>query len=224
MWDGVVERLDTQRYRPLALDLPGHGRGIPVTAPVTFESCVSAVLEASPDRFALCGYSMGGRIALHVALAAPERVSRLILVSSSPGIEDDAERAARHTADLALAGELERAGLEPFVERWSRQELFAEDPPAVVELARADQRRNDPVSLAAALRGLSTGAMPSLWRDVEQLRMPVRVVAGDRDAKFRALGERLCRSLPDARMLVLAGGHRLALENPHGVADALRGA
>src|SRR5580704_9624675 len=82
-WKAVVAALDRERYRPLTLDLPGHGEAADAERPITFAGCVAYVLARSPERFALCGYSMGGRIALHVALAAPARVSRLVLVSST---------------------------------------------------------------------------------------------------------------------------------------------
>src|SRR5439155_9408893 len=72
-WDGVG-------IDPIAPDLPGHGTAADVR-PVSFEVCVERVLAAAPERFVLAGYSLGGRIALHVALAAPERVSRLVLLS-----------------------------------------------------------------------------------------------------------------------------------------------
>src|ERR1700728_4014819 len=85
-WDGVIAALDRERYRPLALDLPGHGEAADAERRITFAGCVEHVLARSPERFALCGYSLGGRVALHVALAAPERVSRLVLVSTSAGI------------------------------------------------------------------------------------------------------------------------------------------
>src|SRR5271170_4491012 len=101
-WDGVIAALDRERYRPLALDLPGHGEAAGAKRRITFAGCVADVLARSPERFTLCGYSMGGRIALHVALAAPERVARLVLVSCSAGISDDVERARRRRADGAL--------------------------------------------------------------------------------------------------------------------------
>ena len=77
--------LDPERYRPLALDLPGHGEAADARGPITFAGCVEQVLARGPERFALCGYSLGGRVALHVALAAPERVSRLVLIVRQPG-------------------------------------------------------------------------------------------------------------------------------------------
>jgi 2-succinyl-6-hydroxy-2,4-cyclohexadiene-1-carboxylate synthase len=220
-WDGVAERLQREGYRPLAPDLPGHGEAADSERPISFAGCVRHVLASGPERFVLGGYSMGGRIALHVALSAPERVSRLVLVATSPGIANQAERAERQRADRGLADELERIPFEDFIERWRRQPLFAEDPPEVGERARADQRRNRPDAVAAALRGIGTGEMEPLWERLPELAMPVSVVVGERDAKFRAIGERMLGLLPDARMLVIPGGHGLPLENPEGVAQTI---
>jgi 2-succinyl-6-hydroxy-2,4-cyclohexadiene-1-carboxylate synthase len=213
-WDRVVAELRPERYLALALDLPGHGERAEQDAEITFDSCVQYVLARSPDRFALCGYSLGGRVALHVALVAPERVARLVLVASSAGIEDDDERAQRRAADRQLADELERIPYEQFIERWRTQPLFADDPPEVGALAREDQRRNRPAALAEVLRGLGTGEMQPLWSRLGELEMPVTVVVGERDAKFRALGQRMVGRMPDAELAVISGGHGLPLENP----------
>jgi 2-succinyl-6-hydroxy-2,4-cyclohexadiene-1-carboxylate synthase len=218
-WDGVIACLSPERYRPLALDLPGHGEYADCAAhPISFAGCVEHVLARAPERFALCGYSLGGRVALHVALVAPERVSRLVLVSTTAGIDDASERAGRSAADHRLADELEWVPFEEFIERWRAQPLFAEDPPEVDALAREDQRRNRPDALAAVLRGVGTGEMAPLWGRLSELTMPVAVLAGDRDAKFQALGRRMVDLLPDAGLIVVAGGHGLPLENPAAIA------
>jgi 2-succinyl-6-hydroxy-2,4-cyclohexadiene-1-carboxylate synthase len=222
-WDGVVAGLDHERYLPLALDLPGHGAAADAERPITFPGCVAHVLAAGPERFVLCGYSQGGRIALHVALDAPERVSRLVLVSTSAGIEDPAARAQRRVADHLLADELERIPLEDFIERWRAQPLFAGEPPEVGRLAREDQRRNRPDALAAALRGIGTGEMEPLWDCLAELQMPVTVLVGARDEKFQASGKRMTELLPDAQFVVVPGGHGLPLENPAAVAVTIGG-
>lgn len=220
-WDGVIERLDGERYRALALDLPGHGSRAEDPRPITFQACVERVLASAPERFVLCGYSLGGRVALHVALAAPERVRRLVLVACDPGIEDERERAARRQADERLARALEGEPFEDFIERWRTQPLFAQDPPEVGRLAREDQRRNDPLALAAVMRGLGTGTMEPLWGRLGELAMPVTFLAGERDRKFTAIGERVRRECPDCRLIVVRGGHGLPLENPSEVVAAL---
>jgi 2-succinyl-6-hydroxy-2,4-cyclohexadiene-1-carboxylate synthase len=221
-WDGVIARLSPEeRYRPLALDLPGHGAHADAPRPITFAGCVEHVLSRCPERFVLCGYSLGGRMALHVALHAPERVSRLVLVASTAGIEDPAERAARRRADRRLADEIEQAPLAEFVARWCSQPMFAEDPPEVDALARTDYARNPPAAIAAVLRGIGTGEMMPLWDGLGELTMPAAVLAGDRDVKFQALGRRMAQLMPHAGMTVVPGGHRLPLETPAAVAECV---
>lgn len=223
-WDEVLAHLPGERYRPLALDLPGHGEQLDASRPISFDSCVSSVLARSPDRFVLGGYSMGGRIALHVALQAPQRVARLVLISATAGIEDPLERALRRESDDRLAGEIEQGSIEDFSGRWRAQPMFAEDPPEVDRLARADQARNHPAGLAASLRGVGTGRMQPLWERLGELRMPVTILVGERDRKFHALGRRMADLLADATFTLVPGGHALPLESPTAVADALTGA
>ena len=169
-WDLVVDRLDRELYEPVALDLRGHGEARE-RRPVSFETIVDDVLETAPGRFVLCGYSMGGRIALQVALAAPERVTRLVLVATTAGLEDAAEREERVAADERLAAAAERGTIEDFARRWCGQPLFADDPPHVGAQARRDIARNDPAALAEALRGIGTGRMEPLWGRLAELTM-----------------------------------------------------
>ena len=242
-WDGVVKLLAPERYTPLALDLPGHGearglpgreeawslpgreeaRGLPgrEQAGIDFDACVGYILGQSPERFVLVGYSLGGRLGLHIALAAPERVSRLVLVSSTAGIADVAERAERRAADDAIAERLEGRTFAEFMDRWEAQPVFAGDPPEVHAAMRAEQQRNQPRALAAVLRGIGTGVMPPLWDRLAELQMSTAVLVGDRDVKFHAAGRRMVELLPNAELRIVPGGHRLPLENPRAVAEAL---
>ncbi|HEY5286144.1 MAG TPA: alpha/beta fold hydrolase [Solirubrobacteraceae bacterium] len=220
-WAAVEKLLPPPRYRPLALDLPGHGDLADVRPPITFAKCVASVLERSPKRFVLGGYSMGGRIALNIALQAPQRVERLVLVSATAGIQDPTERAARRRSDRRFAKEIAQGSIEEFIERWRSKPMFAEDPPEVDALARADQALNGPRGVAAALRGIGAGEMPPLWEKLAELEMPVIVVAGHRDRKFVRTGERMVKLLPDSLLKVTGGGHCLLFENPKNVAMAL---
>jgi len=205
----------------IAPDLPGHGAAAGVR-PVTFDGCVEHVLAAAPERFVLAGYSMGGRIALHVALAAPERVTRLILLSTSPGIEDDGERAERRRADEQLADELEAGTIEAFADRWMALPLFAGEPAASRERWRADILRNEPAGLAASLRGVGAGAMTPLWARLGDLPMPVRLAAGERDAKYRALADHMAWDVRGKVEVIPGAGHGLPREAPAAVAALLQ--
>ena len=223
-WDPVVARLDRERYTPVVPDLRGHGAAR-AARPVTFDTCVADVLAAAPERFVLCGYSMGGRIAQHVALAAPERVERLVLVATTAGIADEAERAARRADDERLAAFADEATIDEFADRWTAQPLFAGTPPDAARLWREDLLRNDPRGLAAVLRGLGTGAMEPLWDRLRTLTVPATVVAGEDDPKFVALAERLVAALPDAELVIVPGaGHGLPREAPEAIAAAIAAA
>ena len=210
-WDGVIRAL-RGRYRALVPDL---GAG-------PWEAELDRLEALAPASLALAGYSMGGRLALALALRRPERVQALVLVSASPGLAAADERAARRAADAALAARIEAIGAEAFAREWAARPLFAGQPQAVAALAREDRLRRTAAEHAAQLRGLGTGAMPSLWDRLGALAMPVRLVVGGRDAKFRALAERMAERLPDCEIVVVAGaGHAVALENPEAVAAVI---
>ncbi|MEA2155252.1 MAG: 2-succinyl-6-hydroxy-2,4-cyclohexadiene-carboxylate synthase, partial [Solirubrobacteraceae bacterium] len=209
------------RHRPLAPDLRGHGAAA-ARRPIDMDACVSDVSGLAAGRFALAGYSMGGRLALHVALAHPGRVSRLVLVSATAGIEDPAERERRRAADEALAAWMQARLMTEVADRWAAQPLFAGQPPQVAAAARADRLGNEPRHLAAALRGIGTGSMQPLWARLGELEMDVAVLAGERDEKFVALGRRLAEALPRGELTIVPGaGHALPLEAPAAVAAAI---
>ncbi|MGB2711189.1 MAG: 2-succinyl-6-hydroxy-2,4-cyclohexadiene-1-carboxylate synthase [Conexibacter sp.] len=219
-WGPTIAALG-ERYRALAPDLRGHGEAA-AARPVSFAAIRTDVLALAPERFALAGYSMGGRIALGLALQAPERISRLVLVGASPGLADDRERSARRAADEALADRIERDGIEPFTASWSTLPLFAGQPPTVAAAAHSMRLSQDPAGLAAALRELGTGAMEPLWERLPELAIPVALVVGERDVKFHTLAEQMARALPDASLHVVPGaGHAVQLEAPAAVAAIL---
>lgn len=219
-WDGVRAAVGPRRDL-LTPDLAGHGSAAG-RRPIDTATLVEDVLSAAPERFVLGGYSMGARLALHVAVAAPERVSRLVLVSATAGIEDEGERAARRRSDAELATLLETRGIEPFAERWERLPLFAGQPDEARAAARAMRLAQDPAGLAASLRGFGAGTMPAVWDQLGELEMPATVLVGERDARYRELGARLAPALPQGRLVVVPGvGHALPLEAASAVADAL---
>ncbi|HLJ03422.1 MAG TPA: 2-succinyl-6-hydroxy-2,4-cyclohexadiene-1-carboxylate synthase [Solirubrobacteraceae bacterium] len=219
-WDPVVAALG-ESYRALAPDIRGHGSASDA-GPVTLEAVLGDVGDLAPARFTLAGYSMGGRIALHAALALPDRVQRLVLVGASPGLRDPAERAARREQDERLAAEIEDLPIEEFAGRWARTPVLAGAPPEVARRAHADRLRNTPVGLARALRGLGTGALPSLWDRLGELEAPVVLVVGERDEKFRKIATEMADHLRRASIVVARGcGHAVHLEAPDIVAEVI---
>jgi 2-succinyl-6-hydroxy-2,4-cyclohexadiene-1-carboxylate synthase len=216
-WSGVIECLPPERFEPIALD-------IAAAEPLTPDGVAELVAASTAETFALVGYSMGGRLALHAALAMPERISRLVLVSTSAGISDPHERAARQAADDALAESIEQSSIDSFIERWAATPLFARDPEWVTEAVAADERRCDTAALAACLRTLGQGAMEPMWGRLGELTMPTAILAGERDGVYVAAAERLAGAIRSSRLVLVRGaGHRIALEAPVAVAGALGG-
>jgi 2-succinyl-6-hydroxy-2,4-cyclohexadiene-1-carboxylate synthase len=216
-WNRVTAELG-ESYRPLAPDIRGQASAS-AAVPVDLPSVLDDVASSAPERFALAGYSMGGRIALHAALAWPERVERLLLIGASPGLENPAERAARRAADEELADQVERSTVEDFARRWARTPVLAGLPDDVAAEVHRDRLRSTAAGLARALRGLGTGALPSLWQRLPEIAVPVTLIVGERDEKFREIAARMAGRLPRGRVeLVPGAGHAVHLEAPEQVA------
>jgi 2-succinyl-6-hydroxy-2,4-cyclohexadiene-1-carboxylate synthase len=211
-------------YRVLAVDLPGHGRSDAPNDPNLYriDRCVTdlvAVLDHyGIERASWLGYSMGGRIALALALAHPERVERLVLEGASPGIADPAERRARIASDEALAIRMEGNGVEAFVDEWMKQPLFASQArlgKTRLAQGRAARLTNRAVGLANSLRGAGSGMQEPLWDRLHEIKRPVLLIVGEEDEKFRGIANAMVVRLSDCRIAVIpAAGHNTHLENP----------
>jgi len=205
-------------HRPVRpVDLPGHGGAAP-----------AADLDAAAARLGLeggtapyVGYSLGGRVALHLALARPDLVEVLVLIGAHPGIEDDDERAARRRTDDALADHLEAVGLEAFLDEWLAQSLFADLGPETDQ--RAERLANDAHGVAEALRHLGTGTQRPLWGELGTLEVPVLYVAGGRDERYTAIGRRVVATVGASAELVVVpdAGHAVHLARPAATAEVV---
>jgi 2-succinyl-6-hydroxy-2,4-cyclohexadiene-1-carboxylate synthase len=216
-WDPVVTALG-ERYRALAPDLRGHGAASTAT-PVSLRAVIGDLCALAPSKFTLAGYSMGGRIALHLAFALPDRIDRLVLIGASPGIDDADQRAQRQAADERLASRFERLDIEAVAEHWAKTPVLTGQPARVRQAVHADRLRSSPAGLAAALRHLGAGALPPVWHKLNALPMPVVLIVGERDHKFGAVAARMAAEIADARVEVVAGaGHAVHLEAPGEVA------
>ena len=225
-WDALATALAPD-VEVVAPDLPGHGANLPDDEAAYALDRTAGDLWEMLDRRGVArahvlGYSMGGRVALRVALARPERVRSLVLVSASPGIAGDAARAARVASDRALAADVERDGVPAFVDRWERLPLWESQRalPAAVRDAlrdalRAERLRCDARGLARSLRFAGAGVDAPLHDRLASLHVPTLVIAGALDAKYAAIAGELARLMPDARAEIVGGaGHAVHLERP----------
>lgn len=212
------------RYRVLAVDLLGHGRTSAPATPARYAMDAAAadlatlLARLAPEPVHLLGYSMGGRLALYVALAYPAQVKSLYLESASPGLEDEEARQQRQRQDEALADRIEQEGVPAFVDFWEALPLFASQqrlPNDVRDRLRRQRIQNQAHGLANSLRGMGTGVQPSLWSRLGELRMPVHLLVGALDTKFVAINRRMAQALPQATLTVVPdAGHTVHLEQP----------
>lgn len=220
-WDEVAEAL-ARRFEVVRVELPGHGGSAGVR--LGFEAAAAAVAEAGGGPATYVGYSMGGRLCLRLALDHPHLVESLVLVGASPGIADDEARQERCRSDALLAGDLERGETREFLKAWLAQPMFEATTPRPEELAA--RRANPPEGLAAALRDLGTGSQEPLWHRLGELAGPVLLVAGEKDAKFRAIAEKMAAAIgPGATTAWVEGaGHAVPLDRPRECAALIAGA
>ncbi len=225
VWEEVRGRVEEARW--VCPWLPGHGPA-PSACSGAFEPAVDAWLDdVVGEGDVLVGYSMGARLALSYALRHPGRVRRAVLLSATPGLAEEAARAARRDEDAGRAEALLARGVEAFVDGWEAMPLWDTQGRLGAEVRtrhRARRRGHTAEGLAAALRVLGTGSMPSYGAALrEPGAVPTRWLAGAEDTKFVSLAEGL-RCVVESVEVVPGAGHDLVLEAPEAVAGAVRAA
>jgi 2-succinyl-6-hydroxy-2,4-cyclohexadiene-1-carboxylate synthase len=227
-WLETISRMPTG-WMWIVPDLRGHGetRTRP-GAPCSMDAC-TADLEMLWDhlgvaRTHLVGYSMGGRLALHVAARRPERILSLLTIGAHAGLEEGA-REGRRQGDEDLAGRIEKEGLEAFVQYWSSLPLFAgleRRGPAFVAQIRAARMTNHVAGLACSLRGMGAGAMEPVWDELGHVTFPCTFVAGQLDHGYVSSARRLGATVPHGRVEVVPrAGHTVHQERPEAFARLL---
>jgi 2-succinyl-6-hydroxy-2,4-cyclohexadiene-1-carboxylate synthase len=216
-----VINLLSEDFYCLTVDLPGHGK----TRVCGDEDCytmsatASALIELLDSlkiaKCGLIGYSMGGRLALYLVLNFPSRFSEVVLESTSPGLKTAEARLTRLKSDLNLAQELELIDFQHFLIKWYQQPIFQSlQNPTDLDKLIEKRRENNPVELAKSLRNMGTGKQPSLWTQLSQNKIPLLLLVGESDHKFRSINEEMM-SLSDITQLRIIpnSGHNIHWEN-----------
>lgn len=193
----------------------------PLSLPEAGERLAGHILSHDPAPL-LCGYSLGGRLALHAYLSRPAAWKGLILLGAHPGLEDRHDAAARRESDERWAARLKNLPWEEFYRTWTAQPVFRGDSPT-------PRPEPDPAEKEAMIRafrcwslGTQENLLPRLKQAFAREHTPCLLLTGELDAKFTALSARLARELPGAQHVVLPGaGHRLPLQCPGAVARLL---
>ncbi|MGH8016420.1 MAG: 2-succinyl-6-hydroxy-2,4-cyclohexadiene-1-carboxylate synthase [Candidatus Zixiibacteriota bacterium] len=228
-WKIIVDSL-VNKFHCITIDLPGHGRtkadDALYSTPKCAEQIVALANQLRLKRFNLVGYSMGGRLALYLALNNADKIKNLVMESSSPGLKTEKERLDRRNSDEALAAGLETNSLREFVEKWYNRPLF--------QSLRADKKNfesmvkerldNDALGLAKSLRFMGTGVQESLWGKLRNLNKPTLLIVGELDRKFQGIAKAMLLMSKKIKIeCVMDAGHNVHFEKPPEYAELLSG-
>ena len=230
-WRGLRQNL-SRDFQLVCLDILGHGKSDKPASPSSYRmpDLAADIMDLLQQRQItaahMLGYSMGGRLALYLALRYPGRFASLALESASPGLAEAAKRAQRRRQDEDLADRIEAQGIGWFVDYWESLPLWASQNrlPAEVRAAQRRQRLgNDARGLANSLRAMGSGAQPSLWHALPSLTIPTLLLHGELDDKFHRINAAMAEKMPNAQLVCIpSAGHNTHLENPAAFARALR--
>ncbi len=229
-WASWLERWADDYYL-VAFDLPGHGQTPPITAPdaYTVPGAAQAVVAWLRDNghapAQVVGYSMGGRVALYLALRDPGVCRRVVIESASPGLLDERMARARQRHDDRWAQRFEQEPLTQALDDWYRQPVFASlhDHPDVYARMHRQRLDNRPAEIARSMRGMSVSRQQALWKDLPELSRDLLVLAGERDTKYRDVATRMAACSGRIRMAIIpTAGHNVHLEAPDAWANAVR--
>jgi 2-succinyl-6-hydroxy-2,4-cyclohexadiene-1-carboxylate synthase len=210
-WDRYIDLLQPEQSI-IRFDAPGHANSTAVSADLPTTATMVAEQEAKADYI---GYSMGARLALHIALLHPDSVRRLVLISGSPGLRSPSERSTRVQSDEKLALEILEIGVDKFVEKWLSAPMFHGLISTSADIQ--DRLRNTAEGLASSLRTSGTGSQQSLWDRLTELSMPVLLLVGSQDEKFSHIASEMKSAIgANANLMAIdEAGHSVHLEQPH---------
>ena len=193
----------------LLIDLPGHGKTeVKSDLDYGMERVAIAIIDLLEQlaikQCFLVGYSMGGRLALYLAVHFPQYFPQVVLESASPGLENEAERVKRIEQDLIVVNRLKSQDLNLFLQQWYSNPLFSsfvKHPNYQKAIAR--RLNNNPNKLVKSLIHMGLGVQPSLWHQLEFIQPKILLIVGALDLKFTKINQRICLLSPQFQIEVV---------------------
>jgi pimeloyl-[acyl-carrier protein] methyl ester esterase len=204
VWDGLVEEL-RERFRVIAVDLPGHGRSAWTFSrgtPAEQAWAIYTTLAPISNRYSLLGWSLGAQIALDLAAAMPGQIDRLVLLAATPKFVEATDwQFGMKTAVITKLGEQLRLDYRRTISDFLELQVrgSAEGSRVLEQLRRALLIHGQAVPHALEA-GLNTLATSDLRPTLGHVRAPTLVIAGQHDRITPpAASAALAQALPDAR-------------------------
>ncbi|MFN6538145.1 MAG: 2-succinyl-6-hydroxy-2,4-cyclohexadiene-1-carboxylate synthase [Nostoc sp. EkiNYC01] len=227
-------KLLSDEFSYLTLDLPGHGK-IQVlggdeyySMPNTAHAIIKLLDELKVAKCFLVGYSMGGRLALYLALHFPERFFKVILESASSGLATEAERLERIKRDTQIGRKLTRITTKidfaDFLSNWYNQAIFGyiKNHPQYEKMLE-NRLQNNPQELDKSLRFMGTGCQPNLWTKLAKNIVPMLLLAGEYDEKFVYINTEMAQICELAQLKIIDNaGHNIHFESTLAFVQILR--
>lgn len=227
-WDKFASAFlpHSPEWKLVQVDLPGHcDEQIGWVCPSVDEFSAALrglVMTEGWSPSVLAGYSLGGRLGLHAALSFPTTFPVFIGISTTAGIQDEAERADRLLSDEALASRLRSLrDFSNFLREWWHQPVFASPAREAgdLEMFVTSRQHRDPARMAACLEAWSPGRLPSQWSALPDYPGRALLLSGEADVKYISAAARMQAAFQKADHLSISGaGHQLLSEKPHEVA------
>lgn len=219
VFDGIADALADKR-RVHFIDLPGHGLNARTELPADIDDVAQQVLDAAPLRAQWLGWSLGGMVAMAAAMRAPQRVTRLIAVASTPKFvaASDWPRAVSVASVKTMAADL-RADLPDAVKHFlTLQALGDQHAQCVLRVLRKNLDAHGKLDRTSLANGLRILQEADLRPRLHELAVPFLTIMGDRDRLIPSeVGDTLARTAADGKSVSVAGAaHAPFISDPAG--------
>jgi len=214
----------------LAIDIPGHGKSTfhDLNEKYFFNDFTNElflfIIKMGFKKVHLCGYSLGGRLALCFAAKYPELIKSIFIESSTIGMEPGEDKALILENDRKIS-ELISTDYQKFLKKWEQNELFSNQKARNIDEYKNQENiriSHDNSQLSHSLNTFSKGNMPYMLHQFQKFKFPITIVNGKDDTKYIKEGRIMLKLNNNAKQYIVNNAsHNVHLENTSFYLDLL---
>ena len=218
-WNEIVKIL---KKHSITLDITGHNRSLFDQKDTNYSienwctELKNQLDKESIQSINLCGYSMGGRLAIGFAQKYPSLIKNLILESTTPGIIGKEDKKIRYNTDLMLCDKIV-SDYKKFILDWEQLSLFKhqfkKNKNGFIN-QRKIRLAHDPLQISKSLKVFSQGKLPDYYSSIPEFSFPIHIITGRFDKKYTSIGKRMDNLCKNSTHHLLDSGHNVHLEEP----------